>query len=63
MYSTTETNITCTKGGNPVACAVGISVLDVIEEEKLQKNALEGDWFKLLYYATCNSLKDLYCSL
>ncbi|MHA1206130.1 MAG: aminotransferase class III-fold pyridoxal phosphate-dependent enzyme [Candidatus Hodarchaeales archaeon] len=27
-------------GGNTVSCAVGIAVLDVIEEEKLQKNAL-----------------------
>jgi len=26
-------------GGNPVSCAVGISVLEVIEEEKLQENA------------------------
>jgi len=28
-----------TFGGNPVACAVGEAVLDVIEEEKLQQNA------------------------
>ncbi|KRT82068.1 hypothetical protein AMK59_3671 [Oryctes borbonicus] len=28
-----------TFGGNPVACAVGISVLDIIEEEKLQENS------------------------
>lgn len=27
-------------GGNPVSCAIGISVLEVIEEEKLQENAL-----------------------
>ncbi|CAG9838789.1 unnamed protein product [Diabrotica balteata] len=27
-----------TFGGNPVACAVGISVLEIIEEEKLQEN-------------------------
>jgi 4-aminobutyrate aminotransferase-like enzyme len=26
-------------GGNPVSCAIGISVLEVIEEEKLQENA------------------------
>lgn len=30
-----------TFGGNPVACAIGLSVLDVIEEEGLQANALE----------------------
>ena len=29
-----------TFGGNPVACAVGLVVLDVLEEEKLQENAL-----------------------
>lgn len=30
-----------TFGGNPVACAVGLAVLDVIEQEQLQQNALE----------------------
>jgi len=29
-----------TFGGNPVSCAVGLAVLDVIEQEKLQENAL-----------------------
>jgi 4-aminobutyrate aminotransferase-like enzyme len=29
-----------TFGGNPVACAAGLAVLDVLEEEKLQANAL-----------------------
>ncbi len=28
-----------TFGGNPVSCAVGLAVLDVIEQEELQKNA------------------------
>jgi 4-aminobutyrate aminotransferase-like enzyme/Ser/Thr protein kinase RdoA (MazF antagonist) len=28
-----------TFGGNPVACAAGLAVLDVLEEEKLQQNA------------------------
>ncbi|XP_052781203.1 alanine--glyoxylate aminotransferase 2-like isoform X1 [Mya arenaria] len=30
-----------TFGGNPVSCAIALSVLDVIEREHLQKNALE----------------------
>jgi 4-aminobutyrate aminotransferase-like enzyme/Ser/Thr protein kinase RdoA (MazF antagonist) len=29
-----------TFGGNPVACAAGLAVLEVLEEEKLQENAL-----------------------
>ncbi len=28
-------------GGNPVSCSIGLSVLDVIEDEQLQKNSLE----------------------
>ncbi|KAJ8944322.1 hypothetical protein NQ318_016129, partial [Aromia moschata] len=37
-----------TFGGNPVACAVGIAVLDIIEEEKLQENSKElGTYFLL----------------
>ena len=28
-------------GGNPVSCAVGLAVLDVIEDEELQENALK----------------------
>tara|TARA_R110002124_G_scaffold120895_6_gene278951 strand:+ start:10449 stop:13463 length:3015 start_codon:yes stop_codon:yes gene_type:complete len=34
-----------TFGGNPVSCAIGKAVLDVIEEEKLQQNALEVGGF------------------
>lgn len=35
-----------TFGGNPVSCAVGLAVLDVIEQENLRKNALEvGGYF------------------
>lgn len=30
-----------TFGGNPVSCAIGLAVLDVIQEERLQANALE----------------------
>jgi 4-aminobutyrate aminotransferase-like enzyme len=34
-----------TFGGNPVACAAGLAVLDVLEEERLQENAhLVGDY-------------------
>jgi 4-aminobutyrate aminotransferase-like enzyme/Ser/Thr protein kinase RdoA (MazF antagonist) len=37
-----------TYGGNPVSCAVGLAVLDVIEEEKLQENALNvGKYLKI----------------
>ena len=33
-------------GGNPVSCAVGKSVLDIIKNEKLQKNAFDvGKYF------------------
>lgn len=35
-----------TFGGNPVSSAIGLAVLDVIESEKLQENALEvGNYF------------------
>jgi 4-aminobutyrate aminotransferase-like enzyme len=34
-----------TFGGNPVACAAGLAVLDVLEQERLQENALlVGDY-------------------
>jgi 4-aminobutyrate aminotransferase-like enzyme len=37
-----------TFGGNPVSCAVGLAVLDVLEEEELQANALEvGNYLKV----------------
>lgn len=36
-------------GGNPVSCAIGLAVLNVIEEEKLQENAKEiGKKYKSL---------------
>ncbi|KAJ8664436.1 hypothetical protein QAD02_006098 [Eretmocerus hayati] len=40
-----------TFGGNPVACAVGSAVLDVIEEEGLQENALKVGTHMLLELA------------
>jgi 4-aminobutyrate aminotransferase-like enzyme len=30
-----------TFGGNPVSCAAGLAVLDVLEKERLQENALQ----------------------
>ncbi|MDH5474271.1 MAG: aminotransferase class III-fold pyridoxal phosphate-dependent enzyme [Cyclobacteriaceae bacterium] len=37
-------------GGNPVSCAMGLSVLEIIEEEKLQENAkMVGDFYKSLF--------------
>lgn len=36
-----------TFGGNPVSCAIGLAVLEVIEQEKLQENArIVGDYLK-----------------
>ena len=36
-------------GGNPISCAIGLSVLNVIEEEGLQENArLVGNYYKSL---------------
>ena len=36
-----------TYGGNPVSCSVGMAVLDVIQDEKLQENALKvGSYLK-----------------
>lgn len=42
-----------TTGGNPVSCAAGMAVLDIIEEEDLQKNAREVGTYLV------NKLKDL----
>ena len=44
-----------TFGGNPVACAAGLAVLDVLREEKLQQNALEvGNYLKISLHALQN---------
>ena len=46
-----------TFGGNPVSCAVGLAVLDVIEDQRLQENALNvGARMK----AGCEQLKAKY---
>ena len=39
-----------TFGGNPVACAAGLAVLDVLEENQLQQNALKvgAEWLEQL---------------
>ncbi|KAF5286186.1 hypothetical protein FQA39_LY16356 [Lamprigera yunnana] len=37
-----------TFGGNPVSCAVGIAVLDILEKDKLQKNSDEIGTYLLL---------------
>ena len=43
-------------GGNPVSCAVGHAVLNVIKDEELQKNALDvGTYLK----ERLNDLKEL----
>jgi len=40
-----------TFGGNPVSCAVGMAVLDVLKNEGLQENALQvGNYFKKRLY-------------
>jgi len=36
-----------TFGGNPVACAAGLAVLDVVQEEELQQNALRTGSFTI----------------
>jgi 4-aminobutyrate aminotransferase-like enzyme len=42
-----ETGLFSTFGGNPVACAAGMAVLDVIEDEGLMSNArLTGDYLR-----------------
>jgi 4-aminobutyrate aminotransferase-like enzyme/Ser/Thr protein kinase RdoA (MazF antagonist) len=44
---TEETGLFSTFGGNPVACAAGMAVLDVIEDEGLLSNArLTGDYLR-----------------
>ncbi|XP_066185182.1 5-phosphohydroxy-L-lysine phospho-lyase isoform X4 [Sylvia atricapilla] len=41
-----------TFGGNPVSCAIGLTVLDVIEKEHLQAHATEGLW--LIHWSGLN---------
>jgi len=47
-------------GGNPVSCAIGLAVLEVIEEEELQKNALEtGSYLKQKLSALMKSYPEI----
>jgi 4-aminobutyrate aminotransferase-like enzyme len=47
-------------GGNPVSCAVGLAVLEVIEEERLQENALEtGNYLKQKLNALMKSCPEI----
>lgn len=49
-----------TFGGNPVSCAIGLAVLQVMEEEKLQEHALQtGNYLK----QELNKLKDKHKSI
>ena len=50
-----------TFGGNPVACAAGLAVLEVLEEEGLQENArVVGDyWLKALRAMDCEMIGDV----
>ena len=42
-----QTTFFCTFGGNPVACAAALAVLDVLEDEGLIANAAAvGDWLR-----------------
>ena len=49
-----------TFGGNPLACAAGNAVLDVIEEEKLLKNVNDMEKY---FFQELNKLKDKYPQL
>ncbi|KAG5879926.1 hypothetical protein JTB14_009300 [Gonioctena quinquepunctata] len=44
-----------TFGGNPIACTIGMTVLDIIEEEKLQQNCKEVGTHLLLALAELKS--------
>ena len=42
-------------GGNPVSCAIGLEVLNVIEDEQLQQNAMDvGNYYSLLMQELSN---------
>ncbi len=48
-----------TFGGNPVACAAGLAVLDVLEEEHLQQNALQVGTYLLAKLKSLQQKHDL----
>ena len=45
-----------TFGGNNVSCAIGLKVLEVVQEENLQAHALESESVYSKACATCNSV-------
>ncbi len=45
-------------GGNPVSCVIGLAVLEVIEEEKLQQHALEIGNYMLAQWETLKQRHD-----
>jgi 4-aminobutyrate aminotransferase-like enzyme len=48
-------------GGNPVSCSIGKSVLEVIKEEELVKNAIEvGNYFKSILLEMQNEFPIIY---
>ena len=53
-------NHASTFGGNPLACSAALTTLDVIEEEKLLRNAMEvGDFMRSMFKAQLADMPDV----